>query len=377
MRTPIRLFGRSLVREESGAILPVAVLFLGVVLGMGALAVDVTRGFVARDQLQAAADSAALAGASLVFDQAASRAAALQYGNLNAPPGHGNVVSASDVVFGTWNPATRTFAAGGANPNAVQTTARMTQAQGNALQTALASAVGFGSFDVTASAIATGDNGAQWDVVLVQDVTGSFRGELPDAVTADQTLLSCINNRARPQSLIGGVAFTGYGHHVEPLAELSSGFQSIYNSFGNLRSCGNRGMPACSGTHIGAGLQYGLDQFDNYDRANGGNANAGGPPRKRAMIVVSDGEPSCRRPACRTSTQDLRNQAVARADAAAAAGISVFTVLYNENHSQGASNFLESLIRGDGTFHETPDPRRLTDLLETICNAQLPLRLVQ
>ena len=92
--------------------------------------------------------------------------------------------------------------------------------------------------------------------------------------------------------------------------------------------------------------------------------------------MVSDGEPSCRRPGCGTNDQYLRDQAVARANDADAAGISVFTVLYNENHSQGASNFLDSLTRGDGTFHETPDPQRLTDLLETVCNAQLPLRLV-
>ena len=376
MRRTLGMFGRSLVREESGAILPVAVLCLTVILGMGALAIDVTRGFVARDQLQASADAAALAGASLVFDQTASRAAALQYGNLNAPTGAGTVISAADVVFGTWNSGTRTFTAGGANPNAVQTTTRMTGAQGNAVPTVIASALGFNSFDVTATAIATGDNGAQWDVVLVQDVTGSFRAELPDAVTADQTLLSCINNRARPQSLIGGVAFTGEGLHLQQLDELQNGFNAIYNSFGNLRSCDRPGMPRCSGTHIGAGMQYALDQYTTYDTANGPPA-PGGPPRKRAMIIVSDGEPNCRRPVCGSSTQDLRNQAVARANDADAAGISVFTVLYNQGHSQGASNFLSSLTRGEGTFHETPDPTRLTDLLETICNAQLPLRLVQ
>ena len=283
----------------------------------------------------------------------------------------------TDIVFGTWNSSSRTFAAGGANPNAVQATANMSQARGNALRNSIAAALGFTSFDVSATAVATGDNGSTWDVSLVQDVTGSFRQELPDAVTANQTLLNCINNRARPESLIGGVAFTGYGHELAPLDDLQNGFQATYNSFSNLSPCGTGGMPPCSGTHIGSGMDIALNQFATYDAAHGGDDDGGGPPRERAMIIVSDGAPNCKSPACTTSTQDLRDQATALADQAADEGISVFTVLYNENHSSGATNFLSSLVRGQGTFHETPDPQRLTDLLEQVCNAQLPLRLVQ
>ena len=37
-------FRKAFQKDQSGAILPVAVLTLGVVLGMGALAIDVTRG---------------------------------------------------------------------------------------------------------------------------------------------------------------------------------------------------------------------------------------------------------------------------------------------------------------------------------------------
>ena len=360
-------------RDESGSVLPVTVVMLVVILGMGALAVDVTRGYAMRDQLQASADAAALAGASLVFNETTARASAVEFGNLNAPAAYPNIMTDADIVFGSWSSSTKTFSPGGANPNAVQATARMVQ--GNSLRTTLAGALGFGNFDVVASAIATGDNGSTWDVTLVQDITTSFTQELPDAITANQTLLNCINNRARPTSLIGGVAFTGYGHELQPLDELQNNFEATYNAFSNLQKCGTGSMPGCSGTHIGAGMAIALNQFATYDAAHGDDG--GGPPSERAMIIVGDGSPNCRSPACTTSTQDLRDQAVALADAADAEGISVFAILYNENHSQNASNFLSSLVRGQGTFHETPDPTKLTDLLEQVCNAQLPLRLVQ
>ena len=44
------------VRDEPGAILPVVAVTAGVMLGFGALAVDMSRGYLARDQLQAAAE---------------------------------------------------------------------------------------------------------------------------------------------------------------------------------------------------------------------------------------------------------------------------------------------------------------------------------
>ncbi len=179
----------SFVCDEAGSILPVFTLVLFVVLGMGALAIDSTRGFAARDQLQASADAAALAGAAVVFNPSLATANAVNYGNLNAPGGVSSVMTNSDIVLGSWDPNTKTFTAGGASPNAVQATAQMTQSSSGGLQTQFASIFGVNNMDVRAQAIATGDNGAQWDIVIVQDVTSSFSAELGDAKTADQTLL--------------------------------------------------------------------------------------------------------------------------------------------------------------------------------------------
>ena len=50
--------------DRRGAILPMAAMTMGVLLAVGALALDGSHGFMLRDQLQATADAAALAGAS-------------------------------------------------------------------------------------------------------------------------------------------------------------------------------------------------------------------------------------------------------------------------------------------------------------------------
>ncbi len=369
--------------DQCGAILPVVAIFLGVLIGLGALAIDMTRGFASRDQLQASADAAALAGATIVFNQSAAQSEAVRFGNLNAPHAAGNVMSGGDIDFGTWDPDTKTFTLGGANPNAVQATAVMSQARGNGLQTALASFFGLTSVDVTAGAVATGDNGSQWDVVLVQDVTGSFSAELDDAKTADQTLLQCLNNRASGDSLIGTAVFTGFGQELTPLKPLGDEFQSTYDAIGGLKKCGSSGMPKCSGTHVGAGIDTAIGMFDvayppggddGDDDDDGGYPVA--PPKKKAIVIVGDGEPNAKAYP-QYSNNDLKVLANQSADLADSKDISVFTVFYNEGGSGSGTAFFEGLTRGDGDFHETPDPTLLTDLLLQICNSQLPLRLVR
>ncbi len=146
---------RTFFSNRDGSILPVAVLFFTVILGMGALAVDGTRGYLLRDQFQVVADAAALAGASVVSDDPiTANSVAVEFANKNGPAAYGNVVDTSDVEIGTWNSDTHTFTAGGADPNAVQVTASMLQADGNGMQTAFASLFGLNTFDVTASAVA-------------------------------------------------------------------------------------------------------------------------------------------------------------------------------------------------------------------------------
>ncbi len=197
--------------------------------------------------------------------------------------------------------------------------------------------------------------------MLVQDVTGSFSAELDDAKTADQTLLQCLNNRASGDSLIGTAVFTGVGQELTPLSPLGDEFQSTYDAIGGLKKCGRSGMPACS-------------MFDVAYPPGGGDPT--GPPKKKAIVIIGDGKPNAKAFPQYTNT-DLEVLANQSADLADSKDISVFSVFYNETGSTSGTVFFEGLTRGEGNYHETPDPTQLTDLLLEICNDQLPLRLVR
>lgn len=125
------------------------------IVGVGALAVDMSSLYTTRGQLQHTADSAALAAVGALPDQAAATAAAQNYTEKNMPSAaHGTVMNGADITSGNWDAATLTFTAGGAPVNAYRVTARRAQANGNAAPTYFARALGFESADVSAAAIA-------------------------------------------------------------------------------------------------------------------------------------------------------------------------------------------------------------------------------
>ena len=157
-------------RDESGAILPVAVLLLGVVLGLAALVVDIGHGYVLRDQLQVTADAAALAGVSQISNSSEIQNIALDFATKNMSASlHGTVLEANDVVPGTWDTQSKTFAPGGAG-NAVQVTARRADANGNAVTSFFAGLVGLTEFDVAAASTAYANDCYQDGVIAGNQV---------------------------------------------------------------------------------------------------------------------------------------------------------------------------------------------------------------
>jgi len=148
-------------------------LALMAMLGMGALAVDLGYVFSTRSEVQKAADAAALAaalrlvqlyneqGGSLTLTEVTSAAteAAGTWAEQNTSTGNPDVpltVAASDVVVGVWDPATKTFTAGGAvgDINAVKVTVRRDQTSNGPIQLMFGSVVGVSTVNVTAQAIA-------------------------------------------------------------------------------------------------------------------------------------------------------------------------------------------------------------------------------
>jgi hypothetical protein len=337
------------------------------VVGMAGLAVDSSYFFVMSNRLQISADSAALAAALFLEDENAMRAEALKYAQMNLAEDDQILDQTDDVVSGNWDHDAHVFTPGGAPLNAVHVTTRMAQQNGNAASTFFANVLGFGSVDITASAVAAYADDKEWDVLVVQDVTGSFTEEIGDARDANHALLDCIVDRISGESLIGMVLFTGVAMPYQPMQTLDVSYNTLSSAIDDLDSCGNGAMPPCSGTHVGAGMIEANALFD---------ANPSDPELGRAMVIVGDGAPNAKGPNAGLTNDQLKDIARQQADVAAAKDVSVYTIFYDQNNDDSAAAFFEDLVRGDGKALRTPDPAQLPDMLEEIC-AQVPPRLVQ
>jgi len=129
---------------------------MSTVFGSAALGVDMSYLYVLRNQLQQAADAAAMAGASELPDDDAARATAIEYAEKNLPLAtHGMVLAAADVEIGHWDPAARSFTPDSLPNNALRATARRSKANGNAVALFFGRALGIADTDIAAAAIAS------------------------------------------------------------------------------------------------------------------------------------------------------------------------------------------------------------------------------
>jgi len=138
-----------LVKERRGQVLVLFALTLPVILGIGALAVDVGYLYTVRNSLQNAADAAALAGASgLSQGTVTAQGRAIQIGQANQVLQQPVSVQANDVEFGTYDSTTGAFVVSGTGINALRVTTRA-----NA-PLFFASLLGFNTANITTQAIA-------------------------------------------------------------------------------------------------------------------------------------------------------------------------------------------------------------------------------
>ncbi len=122
---------------------------------MASLAVDLGRAQTAKSQLQAAVDAAArAAGQDLCNFTSNSTASydAIAVAASNMVDGKSLTLQSSDVVFGTWDTAAKTFTANTATTNAVQITGYCSAARGTAIPTMLAAVVGNSTVNIHATA---------------------------------------------------------------------------------------------------------------------------------------------------------------------------------------------------------------------------------
>jgi len=342
-------------------------------VGFAGLAIDMSYFYVARSQLQTSADSAALAGAVRMSNSTEMKVEAKKYARMNVN-GDDHILADADIQRGTWDFDSKTFTPGGGSANAVKVTTRMSQANGNAAGTFFASVLGFNTVDISTSAVAAYSTADEWDILVVQDVTGSFSEEIGDARDANRVLLDCLQQRTSPNSLVGMVTFTGVAQDYTPFDTMEMGYDSLSTAIDQLDSCssGSPNIPSCSGTHVGAGMERALDLFTQVDEDD--------PDRKdgapRAMVILGDGAPNASGPNSHLTNQDLIDHANSMADQAEDAGISIYTVFYDENNDDSGAAFFEGLARGEGSAIRTPNSADLPEVFASLC-AQLPLRLVQ
>lgn len=158
-----------------GAILVLSAILLVVLLGMLAFSVDVGYMMLVRTQLQAAADSAALAGASQLgrthheIHTTADRFAAYhRAGNATVR------LLPEDVEIGIWDSRTRSFTPNSQSGNAVRVTARRDAVHGGEVPLFFGRLLGRTHFRMEASAVATAN---ARDIALVVDLSGSMNDD--------------------------------------------------------------------------------------------------------------------------------------------------------------------------------------------------------
>jgi len=217
-----KLFGFTalyLIDDQRGQILPWAAFAMVGLLGLCGLTVDVGRAYVARAQLQADANAAALAAAPYIYDTSPSATSiANQYsassGDLNANSSLGTVTTTatpkclnmllSGVTCAT-NPAA----------NAIQVT------ETAAVPTYFMRVFGWTHVNVSATAVASSGNAQPWNIAFIMDATGSMSNsdtncggisEYQCALNGLQAFLSQ-GNGACPAG-VGNCPSDGVGVHV-------------------------------------------------------------------------------------------------------------------------------------------------------------------
>ena len=273
----------SLLNDERGSSIVINAVAMVMALGLAALAIDMGNAYVIRNEMQSTADATALAAASQLPNVGLATNTAIEYAHKNLDPAvHGNVLSASDVVPGTWDKDTSSFVPNAPPLNAVQVTLRRTSDNGNAKQTFFARALGHDSLDIAVTAVAARESNILWDIVIVQDVTGSFTAEIADARDANQALLDCLKDFTFAEPRVGIVSFNGEARTVKPILPIATGYGQLSAAVSSIETCHNDPAIACSGTNIAAGMTQASGLI---------NVQPPIPNKKKGMVIVSDGYP--------------------------------------------------------------------------------------
>ena len=211
--------------KRQGATLIVILLFMVILVGMVAFAVDVGRMYVVRSQLQSAVDSGALAANMTLKEDALAIeeavAAAHKFIQLNRV-GWGVTVpdGAITVEPGTWDAALGVFTATNVAPTAVRVSARQDDEP-----VMFGRVFGISTFGVPRAAIASG-GGETLDIMLALDLSGSMKsnGRIEALHTAVPAFLDVIDQPGSDDQ----VGVLGYGAQIGKYKPKGGSMAKVY-----------------------------------------------------------------------------------------------------------------------------------------------------
>ncbi|MEQ1565109.1 MAG: TadG family pilus assembly protein [Myxococcota bacterium] len=368
-------------------------LTLVMVMGFGALSVDVSLMTMARLQAQAAADSASHAGL-VTYLQAAdvptgetAGAVAAQWVVDHANVGLGTPTLKAAPEFGTWNFAAPIPAFGGVDPGDTPNAVRVTvqRVGGNSVPLMLAPFLGVADFEVEATSIAAQEMRA---LAVVQDMSCSMMGgpavhESRFAVEAFFDYIAV--KRPQPGDLFALTMYASSATKVAgcspcattdpmdapwlPLMPVKGNFNTISAAIDGI--CDTTTAATC-GTVLGVPSPHPLSgdigQMTNPEPAmlqaveqlvSGADENY-----FRGMVVFSDGN---------ANEGNGQAGAVSAADLAWANDINIWTILLTNGGASPAN--MMALTRGVGFYQGSGDPTEIKAMFEEVARS-LPTTFV-
>lgn len=389
---------------EQGTIAILMAVCMTVFFGFAALGFDLAYVRYARLQLQNATDAAAhaaLVRLRATANQGSARAMAKSVAAQNRVWGKALTLLDSEISFGSWDFSSKVFTQGVSPGNSVQVNGTRSAVTGvnGAIKLTFGRILGKNSVDLGHTGTAAFRIRS---IVVAQDITGSFAGDIDAARAADVIMLDALRSYNVPADRIGMQLFTGDGSQFTALTNLQTNYNAVraqWQGDGKASSdptktsgitlCNKLDLdpavgapfnhpwvPHCSaggdGTNQGAAIKRARDQLLAQSQ----------PYETRVIVLITDGEPACCTgagawPSCTTggACADGRAQyGVDMADAAYAAGINIFTVSFGASVSQAVYN--ASLARGIGEAYDTPDSSELGAIL-TVIAGTIPISLVR
>jgi len=150
-----RCRAQALRHDKRGVAAVLFALTVPVLVGAGALAVDISMYRYVDGRLQSAADAAALAAVGRIDNPSAAIVEGVDYAARNVPASFGTVATAGDIAIGIFNDEDKSFVVStGSDVNAVRVTAARSDARGNAVPQVLSGIFGPRSTAIAATAIA-------------------------------------------------------------------------------------------------------------------------------------------------------------------------------------------------------------------------------